>query len=435
MGCRRVLSRVSTLAKKIKVVHRSRNANETRSADATYCAPSYQFGLPLEIWLAIIDILASQDGSQRHLVPLTLVCKDLNHVAEDALYRRVSVGPRLHKLHAFLRSVCESDRRAAAVRALWMQVPGVALDSVRSAGEHKLPGNSTYTPAGFHYAVDASRMDHLADMIVQTFGRLRNLKELTYNDLQTLPEVFTSSSFHLTDFKTTGDALSKATSQLYSHTLNDPEDSPSPLVSVEKLTVDLFNPSIHLPDLRLLSVTHLFLDRCFFLSLPDLRDSLASLPNLISLRITWSAVPTRYGVSALWPTHILRGVSVPQLRRLELCEGKTQRAFEPLVRVDLDAKVQSHLMRIKDACPNITSLVWLPSEYHRQLTTAKVGRSRFCRALRRYTEGLFAVWPTLESFERAKLEGDGGFRAFVRREEGGVSDKPSEYYEEGWRQV
>ena len=296
-------------------------------------------------------------------------------------------------------------------------------------------------------------MDHLSDMIVRVFGRLVHLKELTYNDLPTIPEVLTCSSFELKELKTTGDGLSKAFQHLHSQTIADNYRTMSPLASVEMLSVDLFNPSLHLSDLRLLSVTHLFLDRCFFESLPDLRHGLPSLPNLLSLRITWSAVHAHYGVAALWPTHILGDVPAPHLRRLEVCEWKTQRpsvrqilsdslscasltnALQEPLRADLVTDVSSHLRRVRDACPSITSLVWLPSDYHRFLASGAASRSQFCEALRAYTEGVFAAWPTLESFERTNLEADGGYRKFVRGEGGRVSDVPSQFCEEGWRLI
>ena len=63
-------------------------------------------------------------------------------------------------------------------------------------------------------------------------------------------------------------------------------------------------------------------------------------------------------------------------------------------------------------------------------------RSEFGEALRRYTEGLFATWPTLKCFERLKLEVNGGFTAFIRGQDGRISDELSMHYEEGlWKQA
>ena len=116
------------------------------------------------------------------------------------------------------------------------------------------------------------------------------------------------------------------------------------------------------------------------------------------------------------------------------CASLTNALQEPL-RTDLVTDVSSHLRRVRDACPSITSLVWLPSDYHRFLASGAASRSQFCEALRAYTEGVFAAWPTLESFERTNLEADGAYRKFVRGEGGRVSDVPSQFCEEGWRLI
>ncbi|RPD53995.1 hypothetical protein L227DRAFT_374314 [Lentinus tigrinus ALCF2SS1-6] len=292
--------------------------------------PLSELVLPLDIWLIIIDILASHAPNLRDLVSLTQVCKDLCYFAEEALYHRVSVGPRLSQLRSFLDAVCASDHRAAAVRALRMRVPGVVFGPARSTVLQKLSGHATSTAARDHYSVGASEAGGLQDMIAQAFGRLVNLKELDFDDLQTFPAVCASSVLQLTELKTTGDALSKAISDLRSPSSADSELSPSALVSVERLTVDLFNPWLQLSELRFLHITHLFLDRARFLSPTDLQNSLPLLPNLISLRVMWSASQApdgRDGVTTLWPTRILGAGPLPRLRRLELCERRTQRVL------------------------------------------------------------------------------------------------------------
>ena len=105
---------------------------------------------------------------------------------------------------------------------------------------------------------------------------------------------------------------------------------------------------------------------------------------------------------------------------------------------DLTAEAEAHLKLIRNACPSITTLVWWPSRYHCQLAIALESQVQFRQALRRYTEGTFAVWPTLVRFERLKLENEppsNRFRVFVRDADGGVSDSPGEYDEGLWRRV
>lgn len=104
---------------------------------------------------------------------------------------------------------------------------------------------------------------------------------------------------------------------------------------------------------------------------------------------------------------------------------------------NLNTDVAGHLTRIRDTCPSITTLVWWPSGYHCGLSKSQ---RQFREALRQYTEGVFAVWPTLQRFERLKMEGDppdDGYRAFGRTEDGSesISDEPAKYSEEMWRLV
>ena len=110
------------------------------------------------------------------------------------------------------------------------------------------------------------------------------------------------------------------------------------------------------------------------------------------------------------------------------------------MRADADptAEAEAHLELIKHACPSIATLVWWPSGYHCHLAISLKSRVRFRQALRRYTEGIFAVWPTLVRFERLKLENEppsNRFRVFVRDADGGVSDSPGDYDEGLWSLV
>ncbi|RDX41500.1 hypothetical protein OH76DRAFT_214902 [Lentinus brumalis] len=413
-------------------------------------SPSFTVRLPLEIWLLIADLMASDEIGRRCLVPLTQVCKDFRYVAEEALYCRVSVGPHILQLRSFLQAVCGSERRAAAVRALQIRVPSVVFSSVRPTVLQKLSGHSsTYAAAASraHYSVDARQMGNLAGVLEEAFGLLVNLKELDfidYNDLQAFPVVFTSAAFRLTELKTTGNALSKATACVHARTCFRPSHppqslSPSPLASVTRLTVDVSNGCLHLPvsDLQLHSVTHLFLDRALFGAIPDLRRTLAALPNLSSLKIVWAGFQGyNHAASTLWPTHLLGDEPVRRLRRLELSEWRTQRPYRPIP-TDLNADVDAHLLRLRGLCPSITSLVWWPSEYHRDLAATGAERpTSFSEALWRYTVRIFATWPTLERFERLKLEcQEPVFTAFVRGPDGRVADHPSVFCPELWRDV
>ncbi|KAI0692365.1 hypothetical protein C8T65DRAFT_77309 [Cerioporus squamosus] len=218
------------------------------------------------------------------------------------------------------------------------------------------------------------------------------------------------------------------------------QQSPSSLATVEKLTVEVSNASLYLAmsDLQLLSVTHLCLDRALFVALPDLRRSVDALPNLLSLSIIWCGFQgyNHYDPSRLWPTHVLGDKPVCRLRRLELSEWRTQRPYHPMT-AGLDAEVDAHLVRVKDLCPSITTLVWWPSEYYRDLAaTGAVLPTQFCQALRRYTEGIFTTWPTLERFERPKLESyNPAFTAFVRGSDGRVSDRQTVFCPDRWREV
>ncbi|KAI0692362.1 hypothetical protein C8T65DRAFT_669765 [Cerioporus squamosus] len=431
----RVLSRLSARRKRNKVPWQG-NDNvvdvSAASRDAGAAANdslSVELQLPLEIWLIIVDILASTNNGQCHLAALAQVCKELRYPAEEALYRRVSVGSHILQLRSFLHTVCESERRAAAVRALRMRVPSVVSSFVRPTVLQKLSRYSsryTATASQAHYSVSAREAGNLSDVLAQALGRLVNLKELDFvdsNDLQAFPVLFAYASFQLTELRTTGNALSKAIVCLQARTTIGPEGSrraPSPLATVEKLTVDVSTTSFYLPvsDLQIL----------------------VALPNLLSLRIEWSSfqVFSNHVASVLWPTHVLGDEPMRRLRRLEVSEWRTKRPYRPMP-ADLNADVDTHFLRLRGLCPSITSLVWWPSEYHRHLAKTGAERpTRFCEALRRYTEGLFATWPTLECFERPKLEShDPVVTAFVRGQglDDRVSDHPCVFSSDMWREV
>ena len=279
-------------------------------------------------------MLASNGTGRRGaLLPLTRVCRALSYVAEELLYRRVSVGPHFSQLRTFLRAVYASERRTAAVHVLRIQTPAVIRDSIRLTLLQKLAGYPMYLPPQSDYNINPRQMCKLSKLVTQAFKRMVNLQQLDSNDLERFPEIFARSTFHLTELRTTGEALSRVTSQSSIRPREcgtDPDGycpCPFSLVSIEKLEVDLFDPSMHLTCIRLLSVTHLFLDRCLFVALPDLRRSLPGLPNLLSLRIRWFLLYANRDISTLWPTHIVGDRPLPRLRRLQICEWGTYYAF------------------------------------------------------------------------------------------------------------
>ena len=287
--------------------------------------------LPFDIWVIIIDIMTSEDDVRRHVVPLTQVCKDMNYVAEQVLYRHVSVGPDLFQLHSFFRVVCERDHRAAAVRTLRVRLPEVASTSFRRSRRQKVSGYAMSAALPSRASVDESEVGNLLDTIVQAFGRLVNLIELDLDDNELFPLICASSAFQLTELTTSSAALLKGMSTSRSREGHLPERSPkvlSTLITIQKLALNLFNPCIKLSDLHVLPITHLFLDRVRFVSTTlDLTHSLHALPNLVSLRVMWSAHHEHKSIVSLWPTRILGMTPLPRLRRLELCERRVPQAF------------------------------------------------------------------------------------------------------------
>ncbi|KAI0692364.1 hypothetical protein C8T65DRAFT_77297 [Cerioporus squamosus] len=216
----RVLSWLST-RRKIPTASRQDNADVTVDVShntevATGDNPACSLRIPLEIWIAIAEIMGSNDVGWRYLVPLAQVCKELRYAAEEALYCRVSVGPHVRQLLSFLHAVCESERRAAAVRALRIRVPMVVFSSVRRTVLQKLGRHSSrYSAAASqaHYSVGAREAGNLSGILAQAFGRLVNLKELDFidlSDIHVLPMLFRNASFQLTELRATGNALSKA---------------------------------------------------------------------------------------------------------------------------------------------------------------------------------------------------------------------------------
>lgn len=299
-------------------------------ADASDNSAPFNLVLPLDIWIIVIDILFSQVTDRRHLVPLTQVCRDIGHIAEEAIYHHVSVGPNESELRSFLQAVCKNDHRAAAVRTLRIRVPDVAFTTTTTPSSISqstvlpiLPGHTTSPPAT--QLLDSREAGSLRQSIAQAFERLVNLTVLDFNDLQVLPVVCASSAFRLVELKTSGKALSLAISRLQSRMSADPEgfhESPSALISVEKLTVDM-HTGLQLSDLRLFSITHLNIDRARFLPLAEWHSSLPALPNLLSLRVMWSVhsgINMTRSDLVLWPTRILGYEPMRRLRRLELCE-------------------------------------------------------------------------------------------------------------------
>lgn len=98
---------------------------------------------------------------------------------------------------------------------------------------------------------------------------------------------------------------------------------------------------------------------------------------------------------------------------------------------NLEVDIAEHLGRIRQACPSITTLVWWPSRFHCKKARLE---DTFGEALVRYTEGLFETWPTLMRFERLTPESDtqDNPKAFVRNQDGTISDIPAEYDEVSW---
>lgn len=406
---------------------------------------AYWITFPLEIWLAIIRLLVGE-RSLSTIASLACVCKALHVELEAALYRRVSIGPDLNRLRSFLTSIIHNPRHAIAVYALRINMPVTRWELQRPTLCQR------YYVAGFKHTHFEHRTvkalpGAVEKLVAQAFRLMSNLKELDFYSLTGYPDVVIRAGFALTELKTEGGALTNV--RIAPTTTGN-----NVLRSLETLTLDLPHTC---PPMRTLCdwpVRYLTLDNVPEKFRQLLQGSLPSLPQLISLRIIIGACMRLH----VWPTDFLVSGSFPALKRLELL----QNTYDPryIVRVCTlyheygsdDDVSQTHppppaminsyrenIIRLSRICPNLQTFVWAPSAYHVRLV-ANISHVTFRQTLPKYTTALFALVPSLEVWERPRLEdvalgGKPVWVAFTHGEDESLVDVPCRFKEEGWKQV
>ncbi|KAI0780269.1 hypothetical protein C8Q74DRAFT_1217528 [Fomes fomentarius] len=339
------------------------------------------------------------------------------------------MGPDLNRLRSFLTSIIHNPRHAIAVYALRINTPVTRWELQRPTLYQR------YYVAGFkhtHFEVRHRTVKALPGavekLVAQAFRLMSNLKELDFYSLTGYPDVVIRAGFALTELKTEGGALTNV--RIAPTTTGN-----NVLRSLETLTLDLLHTC---PPMRTLCdwpVRYLTLDNVPEKFRQGVKRSLPSLSQLVSLRIIIAAC---MGLD-LWPTDFLVSGSFPALKRLELLENIYDHRHTYPPPPAMINSYRENITRLSRICPNLQTFVWAPSAYHVRLV-ANISHVTFRQTLPKYTTALFALLPSLEVWERPRLEdvalgGKPVWVAFTHGEDESLVDLPCQFKEEGWKQV
>ncbi|KAI0780275.1 hypothetical protein C8Q74DRAFT_1264167 [Fomes fomentarius] len=359
---------------------------------------------PIELWRVIFDVVGdeSNKNATSDMFSILSTCTSFRLDAENVLYRRVSLTRNVTQLYVFIASVNQGPWRAAAVQSLRLCMPDLRPED---------------------------------GMIQGLLQKLVNLVDLHVSGLGNPYAILAHSPFRLQTCRMNWDAfLEIHTEEL--GTLAVPEtrcmenesdfsaseeDTPSEIGSA-RVQLDFLAPLKTLTLTRptslrswegsrsifrfcsVYNITHLNLVLAPSRSIA--RDALLALgPQLVSFRLSlgrpgWGSACALSQTPHLWPTKIVHGVSLPNLKHLELSE-ELQNYFDG----DEGKTHQNELIDDPDAwrtsCPVIETFVWRPAQYHRMLAE---GESWYSWAMQDFTRMLFKMWPTLDRFERLRLQ-------------------------------
>ncbi|RPD73795.1 hypothetical protein L226DRAFT_572052 [Lentinus tigrinus ALCF2SS1-7] len=344
---------------------------------------------------------------------LVRTCSAFQSEAERLLYRRVYLTRGLAQLHAFKLAISTAQRRRAKAVVF------------------------------LHIAIPPRYGDRLAKDI---FRRLPNLVELQVDGMAEPHAVFARAGFRLRNLVISGDSFR------YIHGVEDCMRNPEHLTSEYNapFQLDLFSNLSTLTLVQPAVYDHGRLMRyCSYYGITHLNivfqsttwiasyvfGSLAD--QLVSFRIT-----IRYGVPPVnyvdwldcppwWPTDLIRRWTCPRLRYLELCQNEDYTYSPNAEYYDLESEVAD----MRKSCPAIRTLVWRPGMHHQMFSEVAWYREE----VRRYTELLFNQWPTLERFERLRLDSEDEealtYVAYIRTDDDSVSVVPAAYNAEAWRKA
>lgn len=308
--------------------------------------------LPLELWRMVFEFLlddAEHDPTATHgLAAAAAVCRGLQHEAEAALYRRVSIGPSIHQIRTFTQTVSENVQHAAAVKSLRIEIPDLDIPL------HLFPENRFRLCTPLPRCPGARRIspitpDYLHDPLCELFQKTVNLAELDFVALDDFPYTLHGATSQLHALRTTHaglELLHMEENRVIPTSQGQPRrDRYTPLLALDALralTLNMRGVEYRVQDLQVsfhqYRVTHLALDLAPNRSvardlLPLLCDTLVSF-KMVLAPLTGELSPfQRWSLRFrsdvhLWPTQILDDTVLPVLRHLEICE--TEYTYHPV---------------------------------------------------------------------------------------------------------
>ncbi|KAI0744932.1 hypothetical protein C8Q76DRAFT_789399 [Earliella scabrosa] len=401
---------------------------------------------PVEIWAVIFGIVgdSASSNSMRDMHACVLICKALQRTAEAVLYSHVSIDTQLPTLSKFLTSVCYSQRRAAAVRTLRLRPPPVSSAagslitlSSRIAALALTVRMPPMSKEGSRY--DKARLNATMQVALE---RMTKLSEIEFPIVTISEQVFVVGLRVLP-------LHPKATPACGSDKSSRDSDAQPPLVGHFSLYQSGPFDATQWQN-RMAGNTH-YLDRYNIthvaitsppLGTTSVLNSLGMIARLVSLKLSYDASSNPW-FQELWPTDILSYCSLPLLQYLEVAEGSgySDSSTDPRLLHIWDPDYTRHLHHALQLSknPRLKYVVWVPAAPNRALA-ADPDRSVYRDALPHYTSYLFALYPTLKRFERAKIEdlisaGRAEYVAYVRGTDGTVSTHQCQYDPDRWSRI
>ncbi|KAI0744919.1 hypothetical protein C8Q76DRAFT_688189 [Earliella scabrosa] len=426
---------------------------------------------PIEIWRVIFDMVG--DESNKHvtadMLSILYTCTSFKLEAENVLYRRVSLTRSVSQLYAFVASINEGPWRALAVQSLRLYMPDLRPeDDIVKGLFQKLVNlvdlhvsglgspDSILIPSPFRLHTCRMNWDAFLQIHSEANGHAHHYPSSAPSlELESDPNQAPDDASELV----ADSPNSIPTEEKHGSSSSDPASprTPVPLAVLAPLhTLTLIRPS----SLRsgwegsrtlfrhcgAYHITHLNLVLVPSRAIP--RDALRALgPHLVAFRTSlgragWGSTSALSDAPHLWPTQIVHGVALPRLKHLELCE-ELQNYYDAEEGKTREQQAMDDVNAWRAACPVISTFVWRPALYHRTLAE---GDSWYAWAMRDYTDALFMEWPTLERFERLRLEREevdgreedaeaAPYVAYVRNGFGRVVASPAVYDDDLWRRA
>lgn len=286
---------------------------------------------PIELWRVIFDLVGDESNKNvtSDMFSILSTCTSFRFEAENVLYRRVSLTRNVTQLYVFIASLNQGPWRAAAVQSLRLCMPDLRPeDDVIQGLLQKLVNlvDLHVSGLGNPYAILAHSPFRLQTCRMNWDAFL----EIHTEELGTLaaPQTRYIDNENVHEFPASEEEIGSARVQL---------DFLAPLK-----TLTLTRPTC----LRSWEGSRSIFRFCSFYNITHLnlvltpsrsiaRDALLALgPQLVSFRLSlgrpgWGSACALSQTPHLWPTEIVHGVTLPNLKHLELSE-ELQHYVRPL---------------------------------------------------------------------------------------------------------